>query len=179
MAFFIASCLAGCSPEAAKKLEYGRPRSDFGFLLTLNPPLTVDELQPIVANLAADVGYSIEAETARPRPEIFNESRVGFSWREFDSYLKGYRISVTAMPSGASARSELYVIVIAPYGVNFGKDDWLSFREWRDVRLPTMFPDAIIETVRHPVRYTPKDLRTQLAKETGVDLPPRYRESRQ
>lgn len=168
---------SGCSPEGAKKFEYGVPVPNMRISVQLAGEEHIESLIPRFERLASEQGFP----EYRGRPlEPGNLSgttaiRSGQWFAPPGGRMHPYNISFQWGGLEPPRVSSFLVVISRGALADLQAEDWLMFQRWEKEILPKAFPAASFATVRHPAEFTlPEDM-ARISAETGMAIPENYR----
>jgi len=173
---FVLPCLQSCDADWAKRLDTGRVQPNFRLTVTRQEPSDKEVLFERFKALAHSEGFTryegrpISDKTFSPDTNI-----GGFDWFPSESSEIHYRIATVWTPYDATMPQEFILIYFNNSMEDFTAEQWLIFGEWRDAVLPTAFPDASIEVLNHPAKFTRRDDLKSISDQTGIAIPEKYR----
>ncbi|MCH7980205.1 MAG: hypothetical protein IID59_01770 [Proteobacteria bacterium] len=171
----IVSLTSGCDPEWAKTMDTGRVQPDFRFRVVLSAPSEKRALYERMKSAAHSDGMTEYRGKEITDASFSNRAESkGFDWFPGPTSRSRHRVALMWRVEAGELPSEILVIVYNDGMDDFDAADWIKFREWREVVLPTAFPGAAIEVLSHPAKYTNKEQLSDISSKTGISIPEKY-----
>lgn len=179
-------CTSGCDPGVGKRLEYGVPRANFRFEVSLEEPIRPSDLFAIGHRLAQQNGFNVDlAEhvvserldnaTGRKSLQFANSSTNDRSRPRPVSGQGLYKISFTWEPDQSGLVNSFWFIFQLDGMGEFVEQEWFQFKSWRDEVLPNALDIDAMIVGTHPAEFTSVDNLQAFSEASGVAIPERYR----
>lgn len=167
----------GCTPDAAKQLEFGKAVPDARYEVILDREYSVVQLAPQLERLASAVGFENdkdEGNEQRLKPHFRILRIPGRTWNPKDRRdLPEYGLGL-ATPRGLSNTDKFEVIYYHIDTEPFDAGDWAVFAEWGEYSIPSFFPDSEIRVTKHPARQTTREEIERISTETTLAVPEEF-----
>ena len=176
--------LTGCSPDVAKRLDYGTERSNFRFELVLAEPMEQVELFHIVRMLAERNGFgtyvtdsftpeSMDDSIGRHVMIFRNTAGDGRPERSV-SGLQRYKMTYTWESDGSGSVGTVWFIFQLDGIGEFRQQEWIEFRRWRNEILPSAMNIRELIVRIHPAEFTYREDIQAFSEASDVAVPERY-----
>lgn len=149
-----------CDSDWAKKLDTGVIVPNFRIRADLVEPLTRAELAARVGRLAVELGIS---------EPVSDASRFSFTWvspRRDGNHRSGvrqYQLRLITKNEAPEPLSHFELMFVNGDHSDFQSSDWNTYFLMSCVLIPTEFPEASVTTIRHPVKFSSKDVQGEVA----------------
>ncbi len=146
--------ITGCDQDWAKRLDTGRILPNIRFEVALDTPARPVDLYPRFESLSREEGFV--TYVGQPPNELFEATSgtVAFRWRHESPTAPLWSVDFFWIVDSDNATNKFTVALNNNGMDDFEQDDWEIFADWRDRVLPGGFPDAKIEVIGHPARFS-------------------------
>ena len=168
--------IVGCDEDWAKKLETGTPIPDSRIEVKLKEPISKVDLYikfksiAIASDLVVYRGQPVTRESLTTPRQVYK-----FDSYPVDELATGYNLIFITYPVESTMPTSFVLILHNTRSMTNGAQEWLLFDKWHNQILPNAFPSAVVQTLRHPAAFTPRDERLNVQEQTGIVTPEEYR----
>ncbi len=169
----MASILLACSPEGAKRLEFGTPVPDARYTVELDRTYATEELRVKLDELAAIAGFDTRlGSTSSNNLPRDARPHVSDIWiPNPDTGQPAYQIDFSS-PRGEATTNSFRIIYYQETSTEpFDEKDWIAFFRWQSDYIPSVFPNATVSVSRHPAEKTSRTELLRIMRETDLVVP--------